>query len=72
MTPDLPPRYLSLKAAARRYSTSKSTLHLLIKRGHIKAIKFGGHTLIRRSSSDEYFDSLPEVRLGAGRLDYTV
>jgi excisionase family DNA binding protein len=71
MNNELPSRYLSLKDAAQRYSTSKSTLYLHIKRGNLRAIKFGGHTLLDRAFADRFFDSLPEVKLGTGRLDYT-
>jgi excisionase family DNA binding protein len=63
MTPEPTPRYLSVKAAARRYGTSVSTLYVHIKRGIFRAIKFGGRTLIHVASADAYFDGLPEVRL---------
>jgi Helix-turn-helix domain len=59
------PRYIGLKAAALRYGTSKSTLYLLIKRGNVRAIKFGGRTLIDCASGDKFFDGLPEVKLVA-------
>jgi excisionase family DNA binding protein len=42
------PRYLSVRAAAVRYGTSKSTVYVLLKHGKIKAIKFNGHTLVNR------------------------
>ena len=47
-------RYISLKDAVQRYGTSKSTLYLLIKRGHIRAVKRGGRTLICVESTDQY------------------
>jgi hypothetical protein len=58
------PRYLSVKATARRYGTSVSTLYVHIGRGKIQAIKFGGRTLICIRSADAYFDGLPLVKLG--------
>jgi predicted DNA-binding transcriptional regulator AlpA len=58
------PRYLSVRAASRRYATSKSTLYLHIKRGHFRAVKHGGRTLVHVESADKYFDGLPPVQLG--------
>jgi hypothetical protein len=63
------PRYLSLKDAARRYGTSKSALYVHIGRGNIRALKFGGRTLVDCASADRFFDGLPEVKLGASRLE---
>lgn len=57
------PRYLSLKDAARRYGTSRSTLYVHVKRGNIRAIKFGGRTLIDVASADKFFDTLPDLHL---------
>jgi excisionase family DNA binding protein len=56
------PRYISLKDAVLRFGTSKSTLYLMIQRGHIRAVKRGGRTLIDVESADKYFDSLPELK----------
>jgi excisionase family DNA binding protein len=62
MIPESTPRYLGLRDAAKRYGTSKSTLYVLIKRGHIRAVKHGGRTLIDCASADKFFDGLPEVK----------
>jgi excisionase family DNA binding protein len=56
---ELTPRYLSLRDATRRYGTSKSTLYLLIQRRDIRAIKFGGRTLVHVASADAFFDAQP-------------
>jgi hypothetical protein len=58
------PRYLDLKSAAVRYCTSRSSLYLLIKKGHVKAVKRGGRTLVFVPSVDAYFEALPEAKLG--------
>jgi excisionase family DNA binding protein len=62
MKPEPTPRYLSVRGAARRYGTSKSTLYLHLKRRNIRAIKFGGRTLIEVASTDRFFDSRPEFK----------
>jgi hypothetical protein len=57
------PRYISLRDTVRRYGTSKSTLYVHIQHGNIRAIKFGGRTLVDRASADRFFDALPVVKL---------
>jgi hypothetical protein len=63
MNPESGPRYLSLKDAARRYATSKSTLYIHIKRKDFRTIKHGGRRLIHVASADAFFDAMPEGEL---------
>jgi excisionase family DNA binding protein len=64
----LQPRYVSVRDAANRYATSKSTIYVLLAQNKIRAVKFGGRTLVHVESADQYFDSLPEVQLGRRKV----
>ncbi|GEP59461.1 helix-turn-helix domain-containing protein [Reyranella soli] len=53
------------KTAARQIlgSCGNTKLHDLIAGGKLKAVKFGGSTMITAESLDEYVASLPPVNL---------
>jgi hypothetical protein len=53
---------MPLRAAARRYGTSVSTLRRRDKEGRIRVAKRGGRTLVDVAIADAFFDGLPSVK----------
>jgi hypothetical protein len=54
------PRYASVKATALHNGTSRSKIYVLIRKKCIRAVRFGGRTLVDCASADRYFDTLPQ------------
>ena len=51
----------TVPAACARLGISRSTLHLEVASGHLRAVKAGGRTLIRRADQLSWVDSLPAI-----------
>jgi hypothetical protein len=64
VSPEPAPRYVTLKAAVKRYGRSRSSLYLHLKHKDFEAIKVNGHTLIRVESADKFFDDQPKWEAG--------
>jgi excisionase family DNA binding protein len=60
-------RFLTVTGTANRYSTSKSSIYRHLRAGDIRAVKFGGRTLIDVGSADKFFDGLPEIQLASSK-----
>jgi hypothetical protein len=58
------PAYMTLPVAAWHFGTSRSTLYRRAREGHIVLKKHRGRTVLVVASAVEFFESLPDVKLG--------
>lgn len=54
--------WLSVSTALTRYGCGKTSFYSLLRSGAIEARKLGVKTLVRRSSADNYFATLPSLK----------
>ncbi|SED42636.1 DNA binding domain-containing protein, excisionase family [Rhizobiales bacterium GAS191] len=55
------PAFMSLREAARRYGTSKSTLYRRCDEGKIRLIRHGSRTLVDAASIDRFYNDLSPI-----------